>query len=261
MSLLESVKKIVRDAASCMATDHFEILQKDGPENIVTSSDVAVQKYLCKELSQLIEGCGFFCEEEDRHECNAGYVWIIDPIDGTCNFARGIDNCAISVGLRKGDEIILGVVYSPAREEMYWAEKGCGAFCNGVPIKVSDRPFANALFCTAMSTYRKDLAGVCNDVIMEAYYKCNDVRRFGAASMEMCFMARGLIELYFEMRLQPWDYAAGILILQEAGGIMTNLDGEHPSWYQNDLVVAANSAESHAELLRIVRKHIPERPY
>lgn len=258
---VESVKDIVTKASALMMTRDFAIEQKGGCANIVTSSDIAVQEFLCRELRALLPGCGFLCEEEDVHDPDKEYVWVIDPIDGTANYSRGIDHCAISVALRHEDEIIMGVIYSPSRSEMYWAEKGKGAWCNGKRLHTSSRPFENGILCTAMSTYRKSLAGVCSDVIMDAYYQCNDVRRFGAASIELCFMAAGIIELYFEMRLQPWDYAAGILLIEEAGGKITGLGGKPLSFDGPDLVCAANSAGNHARLLSIIEKHIPTLPY
>ena len=268
--ILEKTKEIVRRAAVLMVDRDFAVEQKDGCANIVTSSDLAVQEFLCRELAALIPGCGFICEEgdlsgprkpaegdEDNQEC----VWVIDPIDGTCNYSRGCGDCAISVALKKGPEVVLGVVYSPSRGELYWAEKGRGAFCNGKPLRASKRPFEDAILCTAMSTYRKEFAAVCSDIIMDAYYQCNDLRRFGVASLELCFLAAGQFELYFEMRLQPWDYAAAMLILQEAGGTITNLEGKTPRFDGPDLVCAASGPENHARLLGIIRSHLKEIPY
>lgn len=259
--MLNSVTDIVRRASELMLTDVFSINEKDGCANIVTSSDLAVQDFLCGELRKLIPGSGFFCEEEEFHEPDKEYVWVIDPIDGTANYSRGIDHCCISVALNHSGTIILGVVYSPARKEMYTAEKGKGAFCNGKPIHVSGRNFENSLFCTAMSTYRKEYAEICNNVIMDTYRQCNDVRRFGSAAIELCFLARGFIELYFEFRLQPWDYAAALLILTEAGGYIRNLDSFLPRLDGPDLVCAANSEDSMNRLSDIIRNHISGIPY
>lgn len=259
--MLDSVTDIVRRASELMLTDVFSINEKDGCTNIVTSSDLAVQDFLCRELRKLIPESGFFCEEEEFHGPDKEYVWVIDPIDGTANYSRGIDHCCISVALEHLGEIILGVVFSPARNEIYTAEKGKGAFCNGKPIHVSERNFGNSLFCTAMSTYRKEYAGICNEVIMDTYRQCNDFRRFGSAAIELCFLARGFIELYFEFRLQPWDYAAAMLILTEAGGYIRNLDGSLPRLNSPDLVFAANSEDSINRLSGIVRGHISTIPY
>ena len=258
---VQSVIDIVREASSLMCTGTFEIESKGGCENIVTTSDLAVQEFLCRRLSTILPGCGFICEEEGVCNPDKEYVWVIDPIDGTANFARGISDCAISVALKHGAEVLYGVIFIPWKNEMYHAVKGGGAFCNGVPVHVSSRPFRDGILCTAMSTYRKEYADTCSDIIMEAFHKCNDVRRFGSAAVELCILASGKCELYFEMRLQPWDYAAGMLILQEAGGVISSLDGSLPRFDGPDLVCAANSSESHARLLDIIRKHVPSIPY
>ena len=155
---LDQVEEIVRQAAQLMVRTGFEVHDKGTRENLVTSSDVAVQDFLTDKLSRLLPGSGFLCEEEDLNDI-AGheFVWVIDPIDGTANYARGNENCCISVGLLKGGEQYMGVVYSPWRGECYTAQKDRGAFCNGKPIHVSDRPFADGLLFTAMSTDHRDL--------------------------------------------------------------------------------------------------------
>lgn len=256
--MLEQVVDIVREAASLMVSDHFTVMQKDGLANLVTSSDLAVQHFLTERLAALLPGCGFLCEEEDFRDLEEEYVWIIDPIDGTANYARGIADCCISVALAHRGALRLGVVYSPRRDELYTAELGKGACCNGRAIHVSDRPLADGLFCTAMSTYRKEYAKNCSDIIYDIYMQCNDLRRWGSAAVELCLLASGLIELYFEMRLQPWDYAAAMLILHEAGGHIAGWNGAAPSLTRPSLVVAANRPESLGALLYTVHCHLPD---
>ena len=256
--MLQQVVDIVREASALMVSDHFTVMQKDGLANLVTSSDLAVQHFLTERLAALLPGCGFLCEEEDFRDLEEEFVWIIDPIDGTANYARGIADCCISVALARKGALQLGVVYSPRRGELYTAELGKGAFCNGHPIHVSDRPFADGIFYTAMSTYRKEYAKTCSDIIYDIYMQCNDVRRLGSAAIELCLLAAGVMELYFEMRLQPWDYAAAMLILQEAGGCIATLDGGAPSFTRPSLVLAANKEESLDKLLDIARKHLPD---
>jgi len=258
---INEIVSIVREASSLMVRSGFEVMEKGSSVNVVTTSDLAVQHFLTERLAALLPGSGFLCEEEDIRELKHEWVWIIDPIDGTANYSRGIAECCISVALTRNWELVMGVVYSPWRNEMYCAEAGRGAWCNGVPIHVSPRPFEDALFCTAMSTYRKEFAAVCSDIIYDAYMQSNDVRRFGSAAVEICLLAAGTIELFFEMRLQPWDHAAADLVLREAGGAVCDFNGNLPSLREPSLVLAANSTSSLQRLHSIVRSHLPELPY
>lgn len=259
--MIERITAIVREASALMTRGGFSIQEKGTVENIVTSSDVAVQAFLTEKLAQLLPGSGFLCEEEDLADLRHEYVWIIDPIDGTANYARGSENCCISVALFRNWEPVLGVVYSPWRKELYTAEKGKGARCNGVPIHVSDRPFKQGILFTALSTYRKEFAKTCSDIIYDLYMTCNDVRRAGSAAVELCLMASGFAELYFEIRLMPWDYAAAAFILEEAGGTVMSFDGQAPSPTKPSLVVAANTQESCQRLLDAVHRHLKAIPY
>ena len=259
--IVEKIIPIAREAGKLMVRSGFDVMEKDTSANLVTSSDLAVQQFLVGRLAEILPDAGFFCEENDFGDLNHEYVWIIDPIDGTANYARGIDHCSVSIALAKGGEVIAGVVYSPWRNELFHAEKGSGAFLNGSPIKASDRPLKEGLFCTAMSTYRKEFAKICSDIIYAIYMRSNDVRRFGSAAIELCMVASGQIELFFEMRLQPWDYAAASLILAEAGGVSCGFDGCPMSLSNPSLTLAANNQENLSELLSTVRRHLPELPY
>ena len=261
MITTDEIAAIVKEAAKLMSHEGFNVMHKGTVANLVTSSDIAVQHFLTERLAALLPGSGFLCEEEDVEELSHEYVWIIDPIDGTANYARGLSDCAISVGLEHNGEIIAGVVYSPDRGELYTAEKGRGAFCNGKPIHVTRRPFEEGIICTAMSTYRKEFAKACSDIIFDVFMECNDFRRFGAASVELCLIASGYADLYFEMRLQPWDYAASSLILQEAGGTICDFDGAFPSLRKASLVLAATSENGLSRLLDAVHRHLPALPY
>lgn len=261
MYKIDSIIDIVRQASGLMRTEGFKIEEKDGVANIVTSSDIAVQNFLMDKLGKLVPGSGFICEEKDIRDFSEEYVWIIDPIDGTQNYSRGIPDCCISVALARNMELVAGIVYSPGRGELYHAEKGKGAFCNGKPIHVSDRDFANSLFYTAASTYRKEWAGYCFDIIKDIYMECNDLRRNGSAAVELCLLARGYAELYFEMRLQPWDYAAASLILTEAGGYIASFDGAAPSLVRGSMVIAANRKSSLDRCLAKVHTHLDRLPY
>lgn len=252
---IELLKDIVREASALMLTDTFDITQKGGVENIVTSSDVAVQNFLCTRLAESMPGCGFLCEEEDMQDVSHEYTWIIDPIDGTANYARGIAQCAICVGLYHSGRMEMSVVYLPRTGEMFWAERGKGAWLGDKRICVSNRPFSNSVLSTALPVYHKEYTRVCSDIITEAFVQINDVRRFGAAAPELCYLAMGRTELYFELLLSPWDFAAASLVVEEAGGCLCRPDGEPLNFTKPSGVVAANSALNLALMSEITKKH------
>lgn len=261
--MLSSIVKIVIEASSLMQTEDFVISQKGGISNIVTSSDIAVQEFLCQRLSALLPGCGFICEEEDIRDIKHEYVWIVDPIDGTANYARGIRECGICVGLRHNSEMELAVVYLPRTDELFTAERGKGAFLHhpgtGKPTKqlhVSKRPFSEGIMCTALSLYHKEHTQICSDIILDVYGQCNDIRRFGSAASELCYLAMGLYELYFEYILSPWDFAAASLILEEAGGTLCDLQGKPLDHTKPSGVLAANNKESLDRLVAIVSSRL-----
>ncbi len=265
--LVGQVKEIVLASAKFTKVDSFSIEEKEGESwNIVTSADVAVQDYLQKELLALIPGAGFQGEENHQQDIAKDVCWIVDPIDGTTNFARGMQQSGISVGLREGSELVLGVVYNPDLDDMFWATKGNGAYLNGRKLSVSKKDFAHSILCTAMSLYRKSYAKMCSDVLLEAYGQCADFRRFGVASLEICYLAAGRVDTFFELRLFPWDFAAAALILREAGGVISTMvwnDG--PARLSPDMIldapspiIAANDAGNLKKLGDIILKHMKD---
>lgn len=255
--LIGKVEKTVREAARIFKKRTFEIKYKEGFENIVTSADLEIQQFLCEQLAMLVPESGFICEEENVNDSQGReFVWVIDPIDGTTNYARGISESCISVALMKNNEVVLGIVYNPTKDEMFAATKGGGASLNGVPIAVSQRRFEEGILCTAMCVYEKRYAKMCSDIIYDAYMACNDVRRFGSCALELCYIAKGDCELYFEFKVKPWDFAAAYLILTEAGGVLTGFSGEELKLDTPALLVGANNKDNHEMLMSYVTKHI-----
>lgn len=261
---LQQIIDIVQDVSRLMDSQLYEIKisEKDGPSNIVTTADLAVQQALIARLSALLPGSCFLCEEEhlDHPETNGDApLWIIDPIDGTANYSRGIHDCAISVAYSERGQVKMGVVYLPRTNECFSAQVGQGAFLNGQPIHVSNRPFNESILCTALCVYHKEHAPICAGIIMETYLQANDFRRFGAAAPELCYLAAGRVELFFEYALSPWDYAAAQLILTEAGGTVTDLEGLSLNPTRPSGVLAANSQKNHNQLMTIATRNL--KPY
>ena len=254
IALTEAVAKEIKDAP-------FSVDEKEGVLNIVTSNDIKSQRMLVEGLSEILPEAGFFCEEEGLRDTESEYIWVIDPIDGTANYARGIGDSAISVALISGGEPLVGVVKNISREECFSAVKGLGAELNGRAIRVSKRSFDNGLLCTAMSLYKKEHAKVCSDIIFDAYLRCNDVRRFGSCAIELCYLAAGMCELYFEIRVFPWDFGAALLILREAGGVARGLQDSELSYTRPTVVIGANNEENYRILSDIVNSHLQNTPY
>ncbi len=256
--LLNSVVHTVCACGQIMLAP-FTVSVKDGVSNIVTSADQQIEGQLKQQLLTILPEAGFLGEEGDDI-AGSEYCFVVDPIDGTSNFARGIQTSAISVGLLKNGEPYLGVVYNPFTGELYSAEKGCGAFQNGKPIHVSSRDFAHGLYYTALSLYRKEFAPACMSILEKVYSQCDDFRREGSAALELCRLASGCAELYFEIRVFPWDVCAAQIILAEAGGCSCRLYPEGRNAAQPFPILAANCAESLDWLKTIVLSELPALP-
>ena len=269
-NLVEKIIAVVRSAGEMMKPENIEVIQKGNASNFVTTADLKVQEFLKNELLDLIPGSAFVGEEEDgaaitgnviNGTTNMEYIWVVDPIDGTSNFIREIGMSAISVGLLKWGKPYAGVIYQPYRNEMFWAVEGQGAYLNGKPIHVSDRDFKHGHLCSAMSTYNKDFAPACFRIIEKVYADCDDLRRLGSAAVELAYLAAGRVELYFEIRLFPWDVAAGIVLIQEAGGYTQMLYQEGFPLDRPVALVGANTKENFEKIKEIVCEEIKELPY
>ncbi len=256
--LLENVIKAVKSCKHIVASP-FEVAEKDTISNLVTSADKAVEAHLKAELLKILPEACFLGEEGDRTD-GSRFRFVVDPIDGTANFVRNLNCSAISVGLTENGEGVLGVVYNPFTDELYYAEKGCGAFLNGKPIKTSSRDFAHSLFYTALCIYKKEFAENCINILREVYKNCDDFRREGSAALELCRIAAGRGELYFEIRVFPWDCCAAEVIIKEAGGFTRRLYADGLDVAAPFPIIAANSKENLEKLYEIVNKEIPQLP-
>ena len=254
-SLLDNVRQIVLEASKIMLEDQsFSVSEKDSIANIVTTNDVKVQEFLKKELALILPESSFFCEEDDLKDSSKDYVWVIDPIDGTMNYAKHFPISTISVGLTYKKEIILGVVYNPYIDMMFYGEKGKGSYLNGKQIHVSDASFESSILFTAFNSYDKSKSPKAFAFVEDAFYQVTDVRRTGSAAFELCCLAAGKGDLYLEPTLQPYDYAGASIIVMEAGGCISDLEGglqfEKPC-----AIIAANKKDNYNRLISIGRKH------
>lgn len=259
--LKNEIINIVKKATSSIVKD-FKIEEKENNiSNIVTSSDISVQNYLVEHLKKLIDNAGFFCEEKDEIEnLDNDFIWVIDPIDGTENYSRAIDEYAIVVALTYKKECVIGVVYNVLKNDLYWAIKGEGAYLNDSPIKASNRDFNHSLFCVALCQYYREYSDICNKIMVDAFKEIKDFRRFGSAAIELCYLAEGKVDLFFEMKLSLWDFMAASLILTEAGGFISDLN-KAISFKAKSLVMASNNKENLEKLSKIINKHIQKLDY
>lgn len=215
---------VIREAGSFMrGASLSRIRTKEGHANFVTDMDVKVQERLIRDLNRILPEADVVAEEADAHRTR-DLRWIIDPIDGTTNFICECRFSCISVGLAEGERCILGIVYNPYADELFEAAEGQGAFLNGERIRVSEREPQASLVAMGTSPYHTELADRTFAVARRVFETYADIRRSGSAALDICYVACGRLDGYYELILQPWDYAAGSCILQEAGGYITGID-------------------------------------
>ena len=248
--LIYKIEEIVRMCGKQILEAEQEKMNieiKEGIGNIVTEYDKKVQTILKKELLKILPKAHFIGEEESSHTeiLETGYTYIIDPIDGTTNFARGFSLSMISVAILKNAEPYIGICYNPYIDEMFIAQKGKGAYLNNQPIKVSKKKLNEGIVLVGSASYYKEIREQSMKVLHDFSIRATDFRRFGSAASDLCNIAAGRAEVYFELRLQPWDYAAGMLIVEEAGGKVTNINNEKITFDKPSSILASNNKEDY----------------
>lgn len=241
--MLKKITEIVKEAGKIVLSAHNQentITAKEGKKNFVTKYDVAVQEFLFRELGKAFPDARFIGEEGENDFSTDGLRFIIDPIDGTTNFMQDYRCSCISVALCNGNDVVAGVVYNPYTNEIFSAEKGKGAYLNGDRISVSERPLSDGLALFGTSPYHPENTDETFSLLRKVFDFSRDIRRSGSAAYDICMIACGRCEVFFEKSLQPWDIAAGTLILKEAGGIALNYDGTEISFSAPNDVVFAN---------------------
>lgn len=215
---------------------------KSSPVDVVTEADRETELLIRSLLAEARAGDGFFGEESDASSSDSGLHWIVDPIDGTVNFLYGIPHYAISIAVVEGDpdpltwRALAGCVFNPASGELFTAATGTGAFLGDAPIAVAAGvDLSQALVATGFA-YDSAMRGRQGDVVARLLPEVRDIRRLGTASLDLCFVASGRFNAYFERTLSPWDHAAGALIAREAGARVSGLNGAAPS---RDFILAA----------------------
>lgn len=246
---IEEVMALVRETKQFVENrDMAEHIRVKGPADYVTQVDTQIQGFLEEKLHRLAPGVEFLGEESGLHAMKGETFWILDPIDGTTNLIHDYHHSTVSLALYDRGEIVMGIIYDPFREEMFYAQKGEGSFLNGRPIHVSSAEgLKDTIIAIGTAPYQKELAAENFQRFQRVFEKSQDIRRTGSAAMDLAYIACGRIGGYFEARLQPWDFAAGLLIVSEAGGRVTRFDGSLPDPVRPGELLATNG-RIHEEL-------------
>ncbi|HQB28704.1 MAG TPA: inositol monophosphatase family protein [Paludibacter sp.] len=226
-----------------------------GLHDLVSYVDRETEKLVIAELQKLLPESGFIAEEGTHNVRGAKYNWIIDPLDGTTNFIQGIPNYAVSIALMENDDIVLGVVYEIGQQECFYAWKGGGAHLDGVKIQVSDKSDLNtSLIATGFPYTKFDLLDPYLAFLKWVMQNSRGVRRIGSAATDLAYVACGRFDAFWEYGLKSWDMAAGALLIQEAGGMITNFDGEEDFLFGGNVV--ATNGTLHPVFLRTLKDFI-----
>jgi myo-inositol-1(or 4)-monophosphatase len=254
-ALASQAGEMIRQARD---NDGFERDYKGGHE-LVTSTDLAVDKFLVTAISRAYPNHVIFSEESSPATLlepeSDQVVWVIDPIDGTVNFAQGLEHVAVSIGVYQGGQRRVGVVEAPFLHKQYWAAKGQGAFCNGRRLAVArGKSLRNAVVATGFPYVREDLDELLG-YVREILTHCQDIRRNGSAALDLCGVAEGILDGYYES-VKPWDMAAGALIATEAGAVVGAFGKQRAEWPQElngDHILVA-TADLYQSILEILQK-------
>jgi myo-inositol-1(or 4)-monophosphatase len=250
LEVAERAARIGGDVVSGSFGDPSNVREK-APGDWVSDVDTASEQAVRDALAEGAPGIAFFGEESGGERAALG--WLVDPLDGTANFLHGFPAVGVSVGLVLDDRPIVGVVHAPLLGDTYCATAGGGATRNGTPLAVSTRAPAEAIPATGFPFRRKDRLPAYLEVFHEAFEAVEDLRRAGAASLDLAWTAAGVFDGFFELALGPWDVAAGALLVREAGGVVTDWTGDPDAWLGSGDIVAA-PPRVHARLLEITSR-------
>ena len=256
-ALLNVMIAAARKAGRALKRDFGEVeklqVSLKGPANFVSAADRRAEETLYAELAKARPGYGFLGEEGGSREgADKTHTWIVDPLDGTTNFLHGIPQFCISIGLERDGTVVAGLIYNPANEELFVAERGKGAFLNDQRIRVAARRRLDeaVIACGLPHIGRGDIA-LGHRETLAFQQQVAGLRRFGAAALDLAWVAAGRLDGYWERDLKPWDMAAGLLLVREAGGFVSDCDGADEMMGKGH--IAAGNETIHKELLRVLK--------
>lgn len=248
MELQEMIELVKQTKVFVENRERAGHIKTKGRSDYVTQVDTDIQSFLARELGKRFPDIQFLGEEEGLHEMSGDTYWILDPIDGTTNLIHDYQHSVVSLALYEKGEVTLGIIYDPFREDVFYAQKGQGSFLNGNPIHVSDaETLGETIISVGTSPYDRELTEENFGRIRRVFDNAQDIRRTGTAAMDLAYVACGRTGGFFEPCLRPWDFAAGMLLVQEAGGKVTDFAGEVPGFSRKGSIAASNG-KIHEEL-------------
>jgi myo-inositol-1(or 4)-monophosphatase len=254
-SILDEVIEIAKKVGQVQleGLNEKRIIHYKGEIDLVTEVDKKCEKILVDFIKSKFPHHDIITEESQSELRGSSYCWFIDPLDGTTNYAHGYPVFCVSIALQVEGEVVLGVVYDPTRDELFWAQRGEGAYLNGRKIKVSDvRKLSESLLATGFP-YDLKRDPVNNlDHFANMILEAQAIRRDGSAALNLCYVASGRFDGFWELKLKPWDVAAGALIVKEAGGVVSDFDGN--PFDLSHLEVVASNGHIHDQMLSVLKR-------
>jgi myo-inositol-1(or 4)-monophosphatase len=252
----EKLMQIARTAGEFFSARSLSrIDQKEGHANFVTNIDREVEEYLQQALLSLVPGSQIIGEEKENGALTDAPTWIVDPVDGTTNLIHDYRCSAVSIALCENRSPVAGLIWQPYTQEMFYAEAGRGASLNGKEIHVSETPFDKALIAVGTAPYHAELAEKSMELALAFLHSCADIRRSGSAAVDLAYLAAGRLDAFFELNLKPWDYAAGSLIVREAGGVVTMPLEPGEMRYDRSTAILASGAVIADEVRAVFDRH------
>ncbi len=257
VALEKNVTELCLEVGSFMSNeldgfDHSRIEQKGSSSNLVSYVDKESEKRLVERLSKLLPGSGFIAEEGTDKIGKNDYRWIIDPLDGTTNYLHGLPLYAISIGLQKKEQTILGIVYDVSRQECFHAIEGEQAKCNGKEIKISSiKTLEECLLATGFPYYHSEKKEDYLEIIKDFLENTHGIRRLGSAAIDLAYVACGRLDGFFEYSLKAWDVAGGAFIVQQAGGTVSDFKGGSNYIFGGELCAGGHA---HSQMLKVIQE-------
>lgn len=253
--LVEQTQEVAKEVGAFIRKErqHFDVkkVEHKGFNDLVSYVDKEAERQIVDRLSVIFPEAGFITEEGTNSTKGEIYNWVIDPLDGTTNFIHNIPVFSVSIALMENEELLLGVVYEVNRHECFYAMKGGGAFCNDTRIKVSEAPaLAASLIATGFPYYNFDLIDKYLATMKSLMQKTHGLRRFGSAAVDLCYVASGRTEGFFEYNLNSYDVAAGALIVKEAGGMVTDFEGGNDFVFGRKII--ASNGIIHQDFMKVL---------